>query len=346
MRAVVLQRRQLEVREMSEPAPREGEILLRTLSTAICASDIHYMDHPAAPDTPSVCVWDADREVVMGHEFVGEVVAHGPGCSDRFPVGSRVTAMPALIHQGEVQVIGGHPDAIGSFGEMFCVSERLARHVPDHVDPDAVALCDAFAVGEGYVSMSGIEPGQLPLVIGAGAIGLSTVAALAARGIDPIVISDYNRDRLGLAATFGSVIAVDASEQNVMDAWRQAAKGRRGVSAPYVFECVGKRGLLQQLVEEGPSGTRIYASGGWYDTGDTIDVLAATTKGALIQFGGAPSAETWYGTLDAIVEGRLDPRPSIGMVIGLDEVPEAIALARSAQGPPRIVVHPWKQALR
>ena len=53
-----------------------------------------------------------------------------------------------------------------------------------------------------------------------------------------------------------------------------------------------------------------------------------------------PAADDWYGTLDAIVSGRLDPLPSVGMAIGLDGVPDAIDLARKAQGPPRIIVHP------
>lgn len=38
--------------------------------------------------------------------------------------------------------------------------------------------------------------------------------------------------------------------------------------------------------------------------------------------------------------GRLDPLPSIGTVIGLDGVPEALELTRRSEGPPRIVVHP------
>ena len=61
------------------------------MSTAICASDIHYMDHPSSHRAarPGMFVYDADRDVVMGHEFVGEVVAHGPGCADQFPVGTR-----------------------------------------------------------------------------------------------------------------------------------------------------------------------------------------------------------------------------------------------------------------
>jgi hypothetical protein len=50
----------------------------------------------------------------------------------------------------------------------------------------------------------------------------------------------------------------------------------------------------------------------------------------------------WYGTLDAIVDGRLDPLPSVGEDIGLDEVPEALERTRRSEGPPRIIVHPHR----
>lgn len=339
MRAAVLRGGRLEVRETPDPVPGPGELLLRTLSTAVCASDIHYMDHPDPDDTSGMFVWDADRDVVMGHEFVGEVVAHGPGCSDQFPLGTRVTSVPTLVRDGGMQVIGQHPDAPGSFGELFLVSELVARAVPDDADLDAVALTDAFAVGEGYVALSGIAPGEVPLVIGAGAIGLSAVAALAARGVDPIIVADFNDERLELAEHFGAHITVNPATASPYDVWNDTAAARGETTPPVIFECVGAAGLLQQIVGACPSGSRIYAAGGWY-TGDTLDVTQATRKLVMIQFGGAPGADDWYGTLDAIVAGRLDPRPSIGMVVGLEGVPDAIDLARRAEGPPRIVVHP------
>ena len=86
-------------------------------------------------------------------------------------------------------------------------------------------------------------------------------------------------------------------------------------------------------------GTRIYCAGGWY-TGDTLDITTATRQGVTIQFGGGPMPQDWYGTLDAIASGSLDPMPSVGRIIGLDEVPAAIDLARRSDGPPRIIVHP------
>jgi threonine dehydrogenase-like Zn-dependent dehydrogenase len=339
LRAAVLRGGTIEVRETADPVPRQGELLVRTISTAICASDIHYMDHPDPTQASGMFVWDPNRDVVMGHEFVGEVVALGPGCEGQFAVGTRVTSVPTLARAEGRQVIGQHPDAPGSFGELFVVTEALARAVPEAADPDAVALTDAFAVGEGYVGMSGIVPGQLPVVVGAGAIGLSAVAVLTSRGVEPIIVSDLNPDRLELAKTFGHCVGVNPLSGSPYEAWQQTASAREVSSPPVIFECVGAAGLLESIVQACPTGSRVFAAGGWY-TGDTLTVTAATQKGVMIQFGGSPGAEAWYGTLDAIVAGRLDPRPSIGMVIGLDGVPEAIDLARKALGPPRIIVHP------
>jgi threonine dehydrogenase-like Zn-dependent dehydrogenase len=84
---------------------------------------------------------------------------------------------------------------------------------------------------------------------------------------------------------------------------------------------------------------RVHVAGGWYDAG-TIDCTDATHKGMTIQFGGGPHPQDWYGTLDAVADGRLDPSPSIGATIGLDDVPEAIDQVRKGQGPPRVIVHP------
>lgn len=337
MRAVVLRHNELEVRETADPEPGPGELLIRPLSAAICASDVHYMDHPNSAER---FVWDADRDTVMGHEFIGEVVGHGTGCSEDFPVGSRVTSMPILIRAGvEPLVIGHHPDAPGAFGELMIVSEIMSRRVPDGVPNDAVALVDAFAVGEFYVRCSGVGPGDLPLVIGAGAIGLSTVAALKSRGVGPIVIADFSADRLAYAATFGADVLVNPADRDPYDVYRETFRANHIQTPQVIFECVGANGLLQQVVDSCEFMARVYAAGGWYDAG-TIDCTAATHKGMTMQFGGGPLPQDWYGTLDAVADGRLDPLPSIGRTIGLDEVPEAIDQVRRSQGPPRVVVHP------
>jgi threonine dehydrogenase-like Zn-dependent dehydrogenase len=345
VRAVVLRDGQLALREIADPVPGQGELLLRTLSTAICASDVHFMDHPemGVDDPTGRSLYDANRDIVLGHEFVGEVVGHGPGCTEQFPVGTRVTSIPIRLVNGGaggVRIIGQHPEAQGSFGELVVVAEALAKAVDGDAPNDAVALADAFAVGEFYVRAARMEPGEVPVVIGAGAIGLSAVAALASRGVEPIIVSDYKSDRRDLARdSFGAHITVDPSDKSPFDVWREVRAERGLWGALVVFECVGAAGLIQKIVESVDIGTRIYCAGGWY-TGDSLSVTDATRQGVTIQFGGGPHPQDWYGTLDAIASGRLDPLPSVGAIIGLDEVTHAMELARTSDGPPRIVVHP------
>ncbi|OBK71714.1 zinc-binding dehydrogenase [Mycobacterium sp. 1274761.0] len=345
MRAVVLRGGELTVRETADPVPGQGDLLLKTLSTAICASDVHYMDNPqlAIDDPTGRSLYDADQDIVMGHEFVGEVIGHGPGCGDAFPIGSRVTSMPIRLVDGGaggLRIIGQHPEAQGSFGELVVVPEATAKVVTGSVSSDAIAVVDAFAVGEYYVRVADVQPNEVPIVIGAGAIGLSAVAALSARGIQPIIVSDFNAERRELARSgFGAHVLHDPAEGSVFDAFRETRALHKLSGIAVVFECVGAPGLINSLVKEADFYTRIYCAGGWY-TGDTLDITEATRQGLTLRFGGGPMPEDWYGVLDAVVAERLNPMPSIGRIIGLDEVPAALDEARRSVGPPRVVVHP------
>ena len=112
--------------------PGDGELLLRTLSTAICASDVHFMDHPelAIDDPTGRSLYDADRDIVLGHEFVGEVVGHGPAApsSSRSARGSpryRSGSSTAVVDGS--RIIGQHPEAQGSFGELLVVAEMTGQ---------------------------------------------------------------------------------------------------------------------------------------------------------------------------------------------------------------------------
>ena len=57
------------------------------------------MDNPEVgiDDPTGRSLYDADRDIVMGHEFVGEVIGHGPGVQRRVPIGARVTSMPIRL---------------------------------------------------------------------------------------------------------------------------------------------------------------------------------------------------------------------------------------------------------
>src|SRR4029079_13503477 len=102
--------------------------------------------------------------------------------------------------------------------------------------------------------------------------------------------------------------------------WRALADERGTKKPPVVYECVGVPGMLQSNVDECTYLTRIFAAGGHY-TGDHLSVTAATQKGVRISFAGGPGMVDWYGTLDAVCDGVLDPTPCIGEVVGLEALP-------------------------
>src|SRR5690606_30335496 len=94
MRAAVLREGTVDTRETADPVPGPGQMLVRTRACGICASDLHFMDHPEgdADDDTGLSDHDPHRDIVMGHEYCAEVVEYGPDTEAVFPVGTRVSS--------------------------------------------------------------------------------------------------------------------------------------------------------------------------------------------------------------------------------------------------------------
>jgi threonine dehydrogenase-like Zn-dependent dehydrogenase len=352
MRAASWRDGTLAVREVPRPVPASGQLLVRTLACAICASDHHYVDHPevAQEDRSGMRVHAPERDVVMGHEYCGEVVAYGPDTQQAWPIGTRVTGLPMLLTGGQGRIIGMAPDAPGGFGEYFLLTEFLTRAVPDDVPAEVIALNDAMAVGWYYsrVGTAGNPRPTVPLVIGLGAIGISCVAGLRQRGAGPIVAADFSPTRRDLALRMGADVVVDPAVESPYAVWRRVAWGAEdevhdrialsGLPRQVVYECVGVEGVLAEVIDRCEIGTRIMSAGG--AARDTIGSTVAHMKGIGLQFGGGPELEDWFGCLDLILSGALDPRPLIGETVRLEDLPDAFERARSASAPVRIVFTP------
>ncbi|MET0896745.1 MAG: alcohol dehydrogenase catalytic domain-containing protein [Mycobacterium sp.] len=215
MRAFSLKNGELAIRQVPTPTPGSGQLLVKTLACAICASDHHYLDHPevSRDDKAGMRVDAPDCDVVMGHEYCAEIVEYGPDTEQTLPVGTRVTGIPVLMTpSGQSRIVGYAPDAPGGFGEYFLMNEFLARPVPDTIPAEIIAVNDAMAVGW-YYSRVGTEntpkQGAVPLVLGLGAIGMSVVAGLKRRGAGPIVAADFSESRRNIAVQLGADVVVD-----------------------------------------------------------------------------------------------------------------------------------------
>lgn len=351
MRAFSMRDGKLGMRSVEEPTPGSGQMLVKTLACAICASDHHHFDHPelARDDKSGMRVHAPDCDVVMGHEYCAEIVEYGPDTEKKWPLGTRVTGIPVLMQTtGPARIIGYAPDAPGGYGEYFLMNEFLARPIPDHVPSEIVAVNDAMAVGW-YYSRAGIEgfngKRSVPLVIGLGAIGMSVVIGLKQRKAGPIVAADYSESRRQLALEFGADVVVDPAVESPFAAWRRVAWGSpeeihdymvmAGMTKQVVYECAGRDGVMENIINNCAFGARVLSAGG--ASQDSIPVVDAHLKGVNIQYGGGPQLADWYECLGLVIKGEIDLTRFVGETVTMEQLPEAFERARLSSSPIRIV---------
>jgi threonine dehydrogenase-like Zn-dependent dehydrogenase len=312
-------------------------LLVRSLACGICASDLHFMDHPEAGayDDSGMSTYERDVDIVMGHEYCAEVVDYGPRTERRIALGTRVSSLPVLTTAGGRKIIGQNPESPGGFGEYFLIDEVAARPVRSSLPSEVVCIADAIAVGWSAAARARVTAKEVPLVVGCGAIGLSVIAALRRLDVGPIVASDYVASRRDTARAMGADVLVDPAQLSPFTAWREVASG----SGCVVFECVGVAGVLDEIIKACDRFTRIFSAGGPPE-GDHLHTMTAKRKGINIQFGGGPLPVHWDEAFDAVCSGSLSVAPLLGHTVSLDEVPGALRAARDATGPVRIVVVP------
>ncbi|MFD3926818.1 zinc-binding dehydrogenase [Streptomyces sp. NPDC058614] len=225
MRAAVLRGGTVEARIVDDPVPGPGQLLVRSLACGICASDLHFMDHPEAGayDDSGMSTYDRDVDIVMGHEYCAEVVDYGPGTERRIPIGTRVSSLPVLDTAAGRRIIGQNPDSPGGFGEYLLLTEAITRVVASDLPSEIVCVADAISVGWSTASRAQVTAREVPLVIGCGAIALSAIARLKRLGVGPIVAVDFVASRRATALAMGADVVIDPAEVSPYRAWRDVA---------------------------------------------------------------------------------------------------------------------------
>lgn len=341
MKAAFVQNGVVRAGEMPEPVPGQGQALVRTHSCGLCASDQHFLqagrnviDLSRRLGGPYAAL-DFGRPFVPGHEFVGEVIDYGAGSRRTVKPGRRVTSVPVMRQGGGHAVIGYSHECPGGFGELMLLDEEVMIEVPDSMPDDLAAMIEPLAVGLEHARRGRPEKGDAPLVLGCGAIGLGVIAGLRLMGIAPIVAADFHPHRRAEAIRMGADIAIDPRESSPYAPLKELG----GRQANLIYECVGRAGMLQQIVEAAPFDGRI-VMGGYCMEEERLFVFAAQNKRLNIQFAAGEEPEDMELALRAIGDGRIDVAPWIGARIGLEGVAPAIAGMSEPGAPVRTVVDP------
>ncbi len=349
MRAAIMRGGRLVVDEITDPEPREGQLLVGTRACGICGSDLHALAHgpefvsltrelidsdPTSPLKPEVM--DLSLDVVMGHEFCAEVLECGPGTTRR--PGELVVSVPFAFDAGGMHQVGYDNVYPGGYGELMVLNDLLALPVPNGLQPEWAALTEPMAVGEHAAALSGIGPRDAAVVFGCGPVGLAVVAALARRQVEVIVAADFSPARRALALRMGAVEAVDPRTEPALAAWRRIDPSAATRSI-VLFEAVGVPGMIDEAMTAAPRRSRIVVVGVCMQP-DTIRPLMGVGKELSMQFAFGYEPDEFAATLHAIAEGELAVEPLITGRVGIEGVPGAFEALADPEAHAKILVLP------
>ena len=130
MRAAFTRHGNIVVDITTDLTPLSGEVLVKTLACGICGSDLHALRHghemvASQKETGGPLVYDADRDLIMGHEFCAEIVELGQNVPDHFQIGDVVCSMPILIRSDATHLLGYSNEFPGGYAEKMLLSSRL-----------------------------------------------------------------------------------------------------------------------------------------------------------------------------------------------------------------------------
>ncbi|MDQ2814999.1 MAG: alcohol dehydrogenase catalytic domain-containing protein [Actinomycetota bacterium] len=259
MRRVVVYPGRIAVEAADIPAPGPDEALIRTLVAGVCGSDLHASRgrHPFVP-----------LPYRPGHEVVGVIETAGSDVGTLAP-GQRVIVEPDLpcwtckmcVSGREnlcenLQFFGcGYPQ--GGMADYFTLAANRLHTVPDTLDDHTAALIEPLSTPVHAVRLAGDVAGRSVAVLGAGTIGLFTLAVLRAHGAGQVVSTDPLAAKRARARALGADATIDATGPDVVG----QVRGVLGGSADIVFDCVAIQSSMDQAIAIADKGGTVVVVG-------------------------------------------------------------------------------------
>ncbi|MGE4425230.1 MAG: zinc-binding dehydrogenase [Solirubrobacteraceae bacterium] len=312
----------IAVGERPVPVAGPGEVLVRVGGAALNYVDVLLRRgrYAQAPEPP----------FVLGSEVAGEIVAVGPGVTDR-RVGERVMAMT---------------DGTGGLAELAVVPAALCVVLPDGVDAVAGAafLLTFLTAHVPLTRQVRVGPGSAVLVHAAGG-GVGTAAVQLARelGATMILASAGAPERLALARELGATATIDHREEDVVARARELTDGR-GVDV--VVDPVGGTVTTDSLRALAPLGTVVAigsAGGAWPSVDPTLLVgrniaVAGFFLGRLMRLDPAVVAAASDELVGLWAAGRVSP--AVGHVLPLDAAEDGLDRLEQRRSSGKVVLRP------
>jgi threonine 3-dehydrogenase len=312
MRAIVKKHREpgLWLDDVPEPVIGINDVLIKVGRTGICGTDVHIHN------------WDAWAQatipvpMVVGHEFVGEIVDVGSNVSD-FHAGDIVSGEGHVVCGRCRNCLAGRRhlcadtkgigvNRAGAFAQYISLPMTNVWHHDASIDRDIAAIFDPYGNAV-HTALSFPVLGEDVLITGAGPIGCMAAAVAQYAGARFVVVTDVNPWRLELARKMGATQVVDVRTQTIKDV-QQTLGMTEGFDVG--LEMSGNASAFQEMLENMSHGGKIAMLGippaemsiHW----NTVVFNMLTIKGIY----GREMYETWY-KMTVMLQGGLDISPVI-----------------------------------
>ncbi len=230
------------IEQRPDPAPGPGQVIVKVDTVGVCGSDVHITQglFPAKPPQ------------ILGHEFSGTITAVGQGVA-KSRLGEQV-ACDISSHCGECHNCREWnfsrcekaERSTGAFAQYSVVPDQSAHRLPSGMPLEMGALAEPASCCYSGVGFLNIPKEAVAVVIGAGIMGLFTIAALKARGVKTVISSEPVASRREFAKQLGADVLHDPSREDLGEVVKHATNGK---GAHIAVEVVGKPQLVAKAID-------------------------------------------------------------------------------------------------
>jgi threonine 3-dehydrogenase len=320
----------LTLQDVPEPKCGINDVLIQIRRTGICGTDLH------------IYKWDAWAQktipvpMVVGHEFVGEIIEVGSNVNDFFP---------GEIVSGEGHVVCGRcrnclagrrhlcantsgigVNRPGAFAEYIALPMTNVWHHRPGIDMDVAAIFDPLGNAV-HTALSFDVLGEDVLITGAGPIGCMAAAVVKHAGARFVVVTDINESRLEIARKLGADVTVNVTNRRLVDVQKKLGM-QEGFDVG--LEMSGSPLAFREMIDNMCHGGKIAMLGipseeiaiDW----NKVVFNMLTIKGIY----GREMYETWY-KMSVMIQSGLDITPVITHRFHFTEFEEGFAAMKSGE---------------
>ncbi|MCM4080771.1 zinc-dependent alcohol dehydrogenase [Paractinoplanes hotanensis] len=310
----------VELRRAAALTPARGEAVVRMRMVGICGSDVHAVHgrHPfvSLPYSP-------------GHEIVGVVESDGRRVvvEPIMSCGHCKYCLDGRYNLCATMAFFGCTTAFGGLADRFAVPADRLVPVPDELSDLHAVLIEPLSTPVHAVRLAGPDlTGRTVAVLGAGTIGLLTLAAARHAGASRIAVSDLSPDKRELALELGADSVHDAAAPGLV----RDIRDDLGTSADVVFDCVAVQSTVDQAIAIAVKGGTVMIVG-VPAAPVTVPLPQIQDLQVRLQGSATYTREDIDQAIALLAAGAVDPARIVTARYPLDEIDEAFAAASSGR---------------